>query len=451
MINSSASRLLAWIAAATLAVVYGTCAVLAHLRFRTTGFDLGIFEQVVRSYTQGRPGLTALKGEHFPQLGDHFSPALVVLAPAYRIFPSPLTLLVAQALLFAVAVVPIIRYAHRVLGGTVALVVAAGYGLSSGIGHAVGFDFHEICLAVPLLAFSLGALAEGRHTATALWALPLVLVKEDLGLTVAVIGVLLAVRGARRAGVALAAFGIAGTLLAVLVVIPALNPNATYAYTTTHGAGLFATAVTGAPIKATTVLVLLAPTALLALRSPLSWVVLPTLAWRFMSDNANYWGTGFHYSAVLMPIASLTFADGLRRWRISGHRLTPPLAAGLAVTLALLPWSPLVRLVEVHSWRPDPRIAAAHRVLHRIPDDVTVDAANHLVPHLTARAEVRLVGTTAARPAPDYILVDTTRPGFPLSLDAQRLLTDRAIAGGYRILVQDSGFLLLERPGVRQP
>ena len=54
----------------------------------------------------------------------------------------------------------------------------------------IDFDFHEIALAVPLLAFSLSALVRGRVRAAALWALPLVFVKEDQGFTVAAIGAL---------------------------------------------------------------------------------------------------------------------------------------------------------------------------------------------------------------------------------------------------------------------
>ena len=79
------------------------------------------------------------------------------------------------------------------------MTVGVIYGLSFGIASAVGFDFHEIAFAVPLLAFCLsalgqgrlgqGALGQGRLGQAAAWALPLVLVKEDLGVTaVAVIG-----------------------------------------------------------------------------------------------------------------------------------------------------------------------------------------------------------------------------------------------------------------------
>ena len=80
-------------------------------------------------------------------------------------------------------------WARRSLGTSAAVTVGVIYGLSFGIASAVGFDFHEIAFAVPLLAFCLSALGQGRLGQAAAWALPLVLVKEGLGVTaVAVIG-----------------------------------------------------------------------------------------------------------------------------------------------------------------------------------------------------------------------------------------------------------------------
>ena len=62
----------------------------------------------------------------------------------------------------------------------------------------IDFDFHEIALAVPLLAFSVSALVRRRPGAAIAWALPLVFVKEDQGFTVAAIGVVLGATTAFR-------------------------------------------------------------------------------------------------------------------------------------------------------------------------------------------------------------------------------------------------------------
>ena len=64
-------------------------------------------------------------------------------------------------------------------------------------------------------------------------------------------------------------------------------------------------------MKSRTVLYLLIPTGLMALRSPMLLVVaLPTFAWRFVSDRFTYWEPWFHYDAVLVPIAVAAMIEG---------------------------------------------------------------------------------------------------------------------------------------------
>jgi uncharacterized membrane protein len=435
--------------AAALFVLYSVTAVRAHQRLLSTGFDLGIFEQVVRSYAEGGAGVTEIKGPGFRQLGDHFSPILVLLAPVYRILPSPVTLLIAQAGLLAVAVVPLAGWAQRALGRVAAVVVGLGYGLSWGIAQAVGFDFHEVAFAVPLLAMSTVALGERRWRAAAGWALPLLLVKEDLGLTVVAIGLLIAGYGARRLGLAVAAAGALGTVVTVTVLLPALNPGGGYAYTPTIGgrewSGLLA------PVKVGTLLMVLVPTAFAALRSPLALIAVPTLAWRFASENPYYWGTGFHYSAVLMPVMFAALIDALVRVKADGRPATRiALAVVVTVSLLLLPRFPLAEPFRAETWRADPRIAAARRVLDRIPDGATVAASNGLAPQLTGRTTVTLFGLRDGDAEPGWIVVDL-RSGdtFPLSAGQRDARVAAARASGYRVIADEAGFLLLrwEAPG----
>ncbi|NLU75947.1 DUF2079 domain-containing protein [Streptomyces sp. HNM0575] len=446
-----------WALAAGLFALYAALSVRSHLRLRTTGYDLGIFEQAVRSYAQGRLPVAELKGPGFALLGDHFSPVIALLAPAYRAWPSPLTLLVAQAALLAVAVVPLTAWARQVAGRDAAAVVGFGYGTSWGIAQAVGFDFHEICFAVPLLAWSLTALGRGRPRAAALWALPLLLVKEDLGLTVAVIGLLIAHRGARRWGLTTAAAGLAGTLLTVLVVIPAFNPQHAFAYwdklpgSSAGGTGLLPfrllTGVLGVitpETKVYTLLLVIAPCVIPALSSRLLLVAVPTLLWRFVSANPAYWGTDFHYSATLMPVVFAAFVEGLAIRRDAPRTVRQGLTVCTVVTALLLPQFPLWQLTQSGTWRTPPRVAVAHRLLARIPDGATVAASNRLVPQLTGRTRVSVFGLYGSRPRPRWIVVDTADPqGWPVSPRRERALLETAAERGYRTVAERSGYVLL--------
>jgi uncharacterized membrane protein len=460
-----------WAMAGALFVMYAAVSLRLHQRMITSSYDLGIFEQVVRSYAEGHLPVSEVKGQDFPVLGDHFSPILALVAPFSWVWRGAETLLVVQAALIAVSVVPLALWARRTLGGPAGAVIGTCYGLSWGIASAVGYDFHEVAFAVPLLAFSLTALGNDRLTAAACWALPLLLVKEDLGLTVLVIGLLIARRGDRTLGLGTAAVGLAGAALALFVILPAFNPSGSFAYWSlvedTPGAS-------GAPgdhagslldllhrgtiglitpeTKVSTFVLMLAPTVFLAMRSPLLWVALPTLVWRFTSSNGLHWGTGFHYSLVLMPMVFAAFIDALVRRGTSERGLRRYLAGCAAITLMILPNFALFRLVQPDTWRTDPRVAVAHRLMDKIPDGATVQTSDHLVPQLADRTSVSLYGSYDSRPNPQWIMVDTWMPdsargwlGAPLSAEAEQRYLAGSLREGYVLTAQQDGFVLLHR------
>ncbi|GAB3880990.1 hypothetical protein GCM10029964_036300 [Kibdelosporangium lantanae] len=203
---------------------YAMLSITNHLGLRTTGFDLGIFEQAVRGYAHLRAPVSELKGPGYVLLGDHFHPILALLAPLYRLFPSPITLLVAQAVLIGVSAVPVARLALGRFGVVTGVAITVAYGLSWGLQTAADFDFHEVVFAVPLMAFAIECLLGERWRAAVCWAAPLVLVKEDLPITLAAIGVYLVLKGQRRLGLWVFGLSLAAFVLTITVVIPSMNP-----------------------------------------------------------------------------------------------------------------------------------------------------------------------------------------------------------------------------------
>ncbi|WP_369146234.1 DUF2079 domain-containing protein [Streptomyces sp. R44] len=468
--------LIPWVWAAGLFLLYSAVAVRRHQLLRTTGYDLGIFEQAVRAYAELRAPVAPLRGEGFNLLGDHFHPLLAVLAPLYRLWPSPLCLLLAQSALLAVAVVPLARRAGGVLGTAAAHTVAAGYGLSWGIASAAAFDFHEVALAVPLLSFSLEALARRRWGQAVAWAAPLLLVKEDLGFTLAAVGAYIAIKGPRRLGLVTVAAGVLGSVLEVEVLLPAFNAGGGYAHggnlADAHGSLL--STLAHAPldmlrpeVKAVTLILVFAPSALLALRSPLALTAVPTLGWRLLSENGFHWGTAFHYSAILMPVVFAGLVDVLGRRDPDRRELRAVLTTVLVVTAVLLPSFPLAQLAQRATWHTTPHVRAARALLARIPDGATVAASNRLAPQLTARCTVVLFPTfpvggelyryDAARlPAPTaaWIVHDERAPEawpypsghWPYPLERQRAELEAATRTyGYEVVARRDGITLLHR------
>ncbi|MFF7390935.1 DUF2079 domain-containing protein [Streptomyces scabiei] len=442
-----------YVLAVLLFAAYATVSVGRYLRLGTRSYDLGIYEQAVRAYAHLQAPIVELKGLGYNVLGDHFSPVTMLLAPFYRVFPSPVTLLVIQAALFALSAVPVTRAATHMLGRARGLALGVAYGLSWGLQNAVDFDFHEICFAVPLIAFSLEALLRRRWRAALLWGLPLVLVKEDQGLTLAAIAVVVALR-ARREGasrvvpyaIGVASFGAVATLLAFTLIIPAFNTAGASDYLAKVGGS---GPLDGVDVKIRTVLWLLIPTSgLLALRSPVLLAVLPTLGWRFVSSDDNYWGTAWHYSAVLMPIITLALVDALpaarrssRPW-LRSYALQLP-AAVLAASLALTTALPLGNLTKADAYRVPAEVGAVDRMLDTIPDGATVEANIGPIARLTSRCRVFWIGRAKGL-APDYIVFNNRSrwvkdvPAFARQLHPRDTYVLRGVIQGFVLLKRTS-------------
>jgi uncharacterized membrane protein len=309
----------------------------------------------------------------------------------------------------------------RYLGRWSGIAIGLAFGMSYGIQAAVAFDIHEVALAVPLLAFALEAFLASRWKVAVAWAAPLVLVKEDLGLTVAAFGVVLVLVGARRWGAGLVAFGLGSCALTFAVLLPYFNAGGDKSRISVLAQGSAADTslahriyelpfeVATSEPKAMTVFLLLAVTAFLSTQSPLMIMVLPTLGWRFLSTNENFWGQTFHYDLVLMPIVFAALIDGARRARRDSWaplrwyaRAAPTLV--LLIGLFLTSHYSFRDLVNPASYQPSPRAAAAERVLSRIPDGATVETDLGLIAKLTHRTRVFWAGN-AAPVVPQFALI----------------------------------------------
>jgi uncharacterized membrane protein len=330
------------------AALYSTFALFRFYQFNSATYDLVIFDQAISSYAHFQPGISMVKGlhngfgPHFSVLGDHFSPIIAVLAPLYWIHNAPQNLLIAQAVLFALAIPPLWVFTRRALGGgrrgtLAAYFVSVAYMLSWPIAAAAAFDFHEVAFVPLLSAVALERLQAGR-TRTALLALGgLLLVKEDMGLMVAGFGVVLLVsrqylNRQRLLGIGLIAGGLAATVLSVYVLIPAMGGRADYYF----AYGAFGSNVPQAllhmaehPLRALQELVtprmkldtmiwLFGACAFLPLLSPITLAMVPLLLERMLSStSSNWWGVQFQYNAFLVVILLLAAVDGgirLGRW-----------------------------------------------------------------------------------------------------------------------------------------
>lgn len=444
----------ALVVASSFFLVYLLLSTRRHAVNLTTGYDLGIFTQIVQSYSELTAPYSSLKGPLYNTLGDHFHPILALLAPVYRIFPSSYTLLVCQAALVAVSVIPLMSWATRIRGRKFALWAGISYGASWGIAELIFFDFHEVAFAVPLTMMSVCMAGQGKWRAAVLWAIPLTLVKEDLGLTVAAIGAYVAWKGPRTTGILLAVFGVAATAVEMLVVLPYFNPAGQFAYwppQTGEEAGLLAQAggTFWPPVKWLTALLVVAPTGFLAMRSPLVLIAVPTLAWRFASANPYYWGTEFHYSAVLMPIAFAAAVHAVATGRIPSRWLLPACVLGAVVTAVTVFTHPLHELAMTRTWSESSHVRAADELLSKIPDGSTVASSNRLAAQLASRTTVTEVclypRAFPPAEAPEWVIYDAADVSDPECATGRALEAPSPNLPGYRLVEVREGISLMRR------
>ena len=418
-------------------------------------WDLAIFTEAAQSYSRFEAPIVSIKGPGYNLLGDHFHPILMLLGPIFRFFPSAFTLLIVQDLLIAASVLPIARLAQRFVGRGGAVLVGLAYGLGWGLQGAVAAQFHEVCVAVPLLACAGAAFVERRWGACMAWLAPVILVKEDLGLTVFVAGLALAWRrrGEDRSGMlaslAYALFGIVAFVVTVKLFLPAMNPAGTWAYSLDGSATGAGTAMAGATaaravpslwqilavpsVKIVTLAVLLAGAGVVGARSPWFALVLPTLAWRFAgSVDAYYQWSSWHYNAVLVPIAVCALLDVIAGWLApadlpaglatagetdadcanpapasSGRRRALVWAAACVPAISLALTATSLPLWKLPTLTDSPRLDAAQGAIDAVPVGASVETDTTLLARLVPGRDVYWVGTTVGMDAPpEYVVVD---------------------------------------------
>jgi uncharacterized membrane protein len=262
--------------------------------------------------------------------------------------------------------------------------------------------------------------------------------------------------------------------VAIGVIIPHFNAAHLYRYWSDGGIlapgghpsvlGLVRQLLHAWPDKLLTVVMLLLPTAFIALRSPLVLIAVPSLLLRFVATNSAYWGTYWHYNATVMPIIFVAAIDALAR--IQAAMDAEPLAAGpagwasgrrgpwraaqagarrygaammVAIAVPLAFQFPLNQLWNAQTYQVSPHVAAAEAAMAQVPNGATVLTTLDLLAPLAARTDTFWIGNSG-NPQAEYIVFDGVDsdyspaikdvPGFIASLYPPHTYTEIFSSGG---------------------
>jgi uncharacterized membrane protein len=461
---------------AVYVLILGTLTWAQQSNFGTYGFDMGLYDQGIWLLSRFEEPFLTGRGLNF--FAHHVNPITLLFVPAYWLGAGPHFLYLVETVWMALGAVPVWLLARDRLGSSwLGVALGTAFLLNPSLEWINWFQFHPDALVITPLLFAYWLARRRRWGWFSVAVVAALACKEDAALAVAVLGLLLLLRGERRAGAITAAAGVGWFLIATNVIIPlAGGGTGPYYYQQFFpGFGDSAGAIVGNLIFHPSRIVhlatqadrlayyrqVLAPVAFLPLAAPLVLAIGgPQALVNVASAHAPTHDARFQYTAIVLAavflatveaIALLGRAPGVRRFLVGLVAAT-----ALATNVAWSP-SPLGVHYRTGIWvEPRPRLAAVNRVIELLPGDASVSASDLFMPHLTHRVRIYefpnpwtaanwgLRGENPPDPAMvRYLLLDTQ------ALGDKRQLYERLVGTGkeFREVYSREGIVMARRVG----
>jgi uncharacterized membrane protein len=396
--------------AAAYALVFGVAAVLDYVGFRSAGYDLGNNVQAIWNTAHGRLlETTSEYGRQFSRLGWHVDPLLVLFAPVWLIWSSPVILLVVQAAAVSAGALPVYWLARKHLRSERAAACFAiaylAYPATQWNALDPNLGFHPVSLALPLLLYALWWLDEERWVRFAAVALLAAASNEQLPLVVGCLGLWYGITRRRLLfGAAMLAAGLAVTTVDFVYVVPHFSTSGSNPFADRYAAlggtaeGIVKTVLLH-PLKAADVVLtghklaylalLFVPLLGLCFRAPLLVVAaVPPLVVNLLSSSHDQTVVWSHYAASTAAVLFGATVLGAAR-AADPDRLARAVLAAVAVVAVISPFWTAVPVGRDAVTRTAPVEAKQHAV-SLIPDGVPVSATNILASHLSNRRQILL-------------------------------------------------------------
>lgn len=438
----------------------------------TSALDLGVYDNFMFNALHGRPfRCTVLQGLAAPNeiaRGAEFATLLFV--PLYALHPSAETLLFVQALMLGLAAIPLYLFAARLLSRGAALLLALAYLMFAPLHGPYLSSFHALPIAIFFHFWLYYAIAARKSWLVAPCVVVLLAIHVDVALGLVFLGFFLLVTGIRvRLGSALVAVSALWFLVDRLVFIPRFGgaPAASAGSALAADKAVYATlfpTLFGNPMYALTSLVrankveyglhMLAPLAFVPLRRvAFLLLLLPGAAFTLMATA--YWPTSesaFPHTAQWIPYLFLATVLGLFVMRYEPASDSKRRAALAVLVIAVLSHSyDFGAVFQPHNFRgvlasvvPDTpenrqRYAQLVSLLPLIPEQASVAASDHVVPHVSNRLDVY---TARYESGPvDYLLLSSKE----LSGEPRRVIRERLQRVAYGLVRRAGEFYLFKR------
>jgi uncharacterized membrane protein len=378
-----------------------------HAHYGTFGFDLGIYDQGIWLLSRFRDPFVTVRG--LDLFGHHTNFSLLLLVPFYWLGAGPLFLLVVQVAAQGLGAVAIYLLARDLLGARwPAVAIASTLLLHPTYQFHVWEFFHPDVVAIAPLLFAYWAARARRWRWFAVAAVLAALCKEDVALSLAVIGVLIAVRGDRRIGTIVAAASAAWFLLCTRMLLPYFNgigpfydslfgvfgrtPVDVAGHVLTHPGD--AVDVATEPDRMSYYRMMLAPVAFLPLVAiPTLFIGLPMLGVNVLSTLPYLRDFKYHWSALVLAAVMLATVEAIaylgKKETVRTFLIGLVVATSFASSVAWGP-SPVSTKFRQGYWPlgPDSRLTVKKAAAAVVPDGAATSAVYLFVPQMSHRTKI---------------------------------------------------------------
>ncbi len=445
---------------------------LSYWKFRFPVSDLGMYNRHLWGMVRFDFGANPLKG--FNLLGDHSHFILLLLAPFYALFQSPIFLSLIQVLCITLSGWPIYLIANKYFSNkTISALWLLPYFSYFGFASALAWPFHVAPLSILPISWALYFLLNKKIKPLIITLFILLLIKEDMPLLIIMFGLYL-IFFYRKYLLGVGIIAISGIYFVFITKywLPHIS-QIPYYYSDAGDLGnnwgealmnslknplLFLKSFFEPLRKTYSMIYMLVSFGGLSLLAPeILFLLSPLWLSRFINTQAWRWSTSDHYSASQGPI--LIVAAIIATYRI-GQWLKPKIDRkiilviatmlvylGCAITNILIVKKPLLELFKKDFYLLSPAEQIAHQAIKKIPVNASVGVQSPF-PQLSSRREIYNMPDVFPTIKPDYILLSSKLDYWPFCSPEKVIDFKNTIIHdyGYSVVVESEGVYLLQKP-----
>jgi uncharacterized membrane protein len=470
-ISNPTAKLVLIISAVLFISLLGAVALLEQYTFSNSAYDIAIHIQGIWSIANFESMFNTVRGINI--LGDHTWLNMFLIAPLYKVIPSPYFLLLFQTIILSLGSLALYLIAkEKELSNTIALAVAIAYLLYPSLQNTVLDDFHTEVLAITSTLFSYYFLLKRQHKAFFACIIFSLLSKEDVAIGMLFYGLYIHMRHNAKLGKIVILLSAAYFIIAMHLILPHFNGGGYFRY----DAGYwftewrinmlnlsYYTETLLSNESITYFLKLLAPIAFIPLlEPPLLLVALPAIGINLVSKIPYLTSINFHYEYGITPflfIATVLGTVKMEKWlrKRKRHTVWIPI---VMITMALYTnsiWSNFEyrKIQNLYNSTNAQHQVVRRKAINLIPKHASLSASHFIVPHVSNRSQIYMFPNPFQRyqwgvnesypsqegiPKPEYILVRLSEIGGLSDLFHQ--IQER---GDYKLIFKEDDVYILKK------